>query len=103
MHPLFVLTSTALLIGVAAGALRGTNATRPHPEPMLMPTPPLHEMVLVPYESPEALTARLRKHTHAATVKQAPLLIGDIVVPLVPPVVPSQNSTHVHICPLRLL
>lgn len=101
MHPLFVLTSAALLIGVAAGALRGANVTR-H-EPVLMPTPPLHEMVLVPYESPEALTARLRKHTHAATVKQAPLLIGDIVVPLVSPVAPSHNSTHVHICPLRLV
>lgn len=100
MHPLFVLTSAALLMGVAGGALRGTNATRLRP--VLLPTPPLHEMVLVPYESPEAVTARLRKHNQAATVEKAPLFIGDIVIPLIPLSPPPPNATHAHICPLRL-
>ena len=57
MASLLALFGAAILTGVSAGVLRG-SAPLP-PSPIMLPTPPLREMVIIPYESPETVSARL--------------------------------------------
>ncbi len=89
MASLLALFGAAILAGVGAGVLRG-SAPLP-PSPIMLPTPPLREMVIIPYESPEKVSAQLRRMALKKEIEQclkeeSTYFIADnITFPLPPP------------------
>ena len=67
----------------AAAAILGNASV-----PVFLPTPPLASMVVIPYESPACVSARLRALAFEKDVqeciRESPLLIGDLVIPIPP-------------------
>jgi hypothetical protein len=73
--------AAAILAGASAGFLRGSTPSPVLP-PMLLPTPPIHEMVVIPYESPEVVSARLHRMALRGTIdhclkNESVLIIAD--------------------------
>lgn len=83
-HALLLLAGAACA-GAATGFLRGSVA-HPTPLPAPLPTPPLREMVVIPYESPEALTQKLHQLALAKEIEsyanQSIQLTDDLANPI---------------------
>jgi hypothetical protein len=81
---LFVVAAS--LFTDASVSLRASLVRRATPVPRLPGPPVRKDLVILPYESPDVLTVRLRRQALADSLKEGPLLIGDLVIPLPPPV-----------------
>jgi hypothetical protein len=87
MASLLALFSAAILAGVGAGVLRGSAPALP-PVPALVPTAPLREMVVIPYESPEVISAQLRRMALKKDIEQclkeesSYLIAGNMTLPV---------------------
>jgi hypothetical protein len=102
--PLLATFAAAILAGVGAGFLRASPT--PAPSEILPPTPPLHQMVIIPYESPERVSAQLRRMAYAKEIEQCLknestwVPYGDFFIPIPPPKHqhllrrPRQNTTN---------
>lgn len=80
MSNALLLLAGAACVGATTGFLRGTVQ---HPTPLpALPTPPLREMVIIPYESPEALTKKLLAKHIENYANQSIQLTDDLANPI---------------------
>lgn len=83
--------AAAILAGVGAGFLRGTALMPALPAPAHLPMPPIHQMVIIPYESPEQVSAQLHRMAKAKEIEQCLknestlVPFGDFFIPIPPP------------------